>query len=81
MSDILTVLDVEKISFSKAMRGYNTEEVEEFLEKVARTCPTLEKTRPWKSSSPGFDERGQEYTELNISAGGLVLRSRAPREG
>ena len=37
MADLLTVLDIENINFRKSMRGYDTAEVEEFLEKVAES--------------------------------------------
>ncbi|HOI80763.1 MAG TPA: DivIVA domain-containing protein [Synergistales bacterium] len=82
MSDILTVLDVEKISFSKAMRGYNTEEVEEFLEKVAGSLQIYsEKIKTLEVQLSRFDEQVREYTELKQSLQeALVLAQKSAEE-
>ncbi len=41
MAELLTVLDVENINFSKALRGYSTEEVEDFLERVGESLRSI----------------------------------------
>jgi len=39
----ITTLDIEEKEFSKSFRGYNSEEVDEFLDKVARNFELLSK--------------------------------------
>lgn len=82
MSDILTVLDVEKISFSRAIRGYNTEEVEDFLEKVAGSLQTYsERIKNLEVQLSRFDEQVREYTELKQSLQeALVLAQKSAEE-
>jgi len=68
LSDLLTVLDIERISFNKAMRGYNPQEVEEFLEKVAESLQVYaEKVKTLEVQLSRFDEQIQEYAELKQS--------------
>lgn len=68
MADLLTVIDIERINFSKVMRGYKPEEVEEFLEKVAESLQVYsEKIKTLEVQLSRFDEQISEYTELKQS--------------
>ncbi len=82
MSDLLTVLDIERISFNKAMRGYNPQEVEEFLEKVAESLQVYaEKVKTLEVQLSRFDEQIQEYAELKQSLQeALVLAQKSAEE-
>ncbi|MGB4210072.1 MAG: DivIVA domain-containing protein [Thermovirgaceae bacterium] len=82
MADLLTVLDIERISFSKAMRGYNPQEVEDFLEKVAESLQVYsEKIKTLEVQLSRFDEQIREYTELKQSLQeALVLAQKSAEE-
>jgi len=82
LSDLLTVLDIERINFSKAMRGYNPEEVEDFLEKVAGSLQAYsERIKTLEVQLSRFDEQIQEYAELKQSLQeALVLAQKSAEE-
>ncbi|HON33309.1 MAG TPA: DivIVA domain-containing protein [Synergistales bacterium] len=82
MADLLTVLDIERISFSKTMRGYNPQEVEDFLEKVAESLQVYsEKVKTLEVQLSRFDEQIREYTELKQSLQeALVLAQKSAEE-
>lgn len=82
MADLLTVLDIERINFSKAMRGYNPEQVEDFLEKVAESLQAYsERIKTLEVQLSRFDEQIREYTELKQSLQeALVLAQKSAEE-
>lgn len=82
MADLLTVIDVENINFKKALRGYSTEEVEEFLEKVAESLQVYsERIKTMEIQLSRFDEQIREYSELKQSLQeALVLAQKSAEE-
>lgn len=82
MAELLTVLDVENINFSKAIRGYSTEEVEEFLERVGESLQVYsERIKTMEIQLSRFDEQIREYSELKQSLQeALVLAQKSAEE-
>jgi len=68
VADLLTVLDIENINFKKAIRGYSTNEVEEFLERVAESLQVYsEKIKMLEIQTSRFDDQLKEYADLKRS--------------
>jgi cell division initiation protein len=82
VSDLLTVIDIENINFRKSMRGYDTDEVEEFLEKVAGSLQIYsEKIKNLEIQVSRFDDQMKEYAELKRSLqDALVLAQKSAEE-
>ncbi|HDQ93539.1 MAG TPA: DivIVA domain-containing protein [Synergistetes bacterium] len=82
VADLLTVIDIENINFRKSMRGYDTDEVEEFLEKVAGSLQIYsEKIKNLEVHVSRFDDQMKEYTELKRSLqDALVLAQKSAEE-
>ncbi|MDO9507801.1 MAG: DivIVA domain-containing protein [Thermovirgaceae bacterium] len=68
VAELLTVLDIENINFKKVIRGYDTEEVEEFLERVAESLQVYsEKIKNLEVQTSRFDDQLREYGDLKRS--------------
>jgi cell division initiation protein len=82
VSDLLTVIDIENINFRKSMRGYDPDEVEEFLEKVAGSLQIYsEKIKNLEVQVSRFDDQMKEYVELKRSLqDALVLAQKSAEE-
>lgn len=82
MTDLLTVLDIENISFRKSIRGYDTEQVEEFLERVAESLQTYsERIKNLEIQTSRFDDQMKEYNELKHSLqDALILAQKSAEE-
>ena len=69
------------ISFSKAMRGYNPQEVEDFLEKVAESLQVYSKIKTLEVQLSRFDEQIRSTIELKQSLQeALVLAQKSAEE-
>jgi len=82
VADLLTVLDIENINFRKSMRGYDTAEVEEFLEKVAESLQAYsERIKNLEVQTSRFDDQLREYGELKHSLqDALILAQKSAEE-
>lgn len=82
MGDILTVLDIETVSFSKTLRGYNPEEVEDFLEKAAESIQAYsEKAKALETRIAHMEDQLREYQEIKTSLqDALVLAQKSAEE-
>jgi cell division initiation protein len=82
VGDILTVLDIETVSFNKALRGYSPEEVEEFLEKVGESIQAYsEKVKALEKQIAHMEDQLKEYQEIKTSLqDALVLAQKSAEE-
>jgi len=82
METIMTVLDIENISFSRTLRGYNPEEVEDFIEKVIVTVQDYsEKIKILETTVARMEDQLREYNELKKSLqDALVLAQKSAEE-
>ncbi|MBO8153405.1 DivIVA domain-containing protein [Thermovirga sp.] len=82
METIMTVLDIENISFSRSLRGYNPEEVEDFIEKVIVTVQDYsEKIKILETTVARMEDQLKEYNELKKSLqDALVLAQKSAEE-
>lgn len=81
MTSLVTVLDVESISFSRAIRGYNPDEVEEFLEKVADTLQySAEHQVSLEQEINRLEEKLKEYENLKDSLQEALLMAQRGSE-
>lgn len=82
MGDILTVLDVETVSFRKVFKGYSSEEVEEFLEKVAESLQAYsERVKTLENRITQLEDQLKEYQEIKTSLqDALVLAQKSAEE-
>lgn len=65
MVDILTSLDVVNQSFKKGLRGYDTAEVDEFLDQIAETLQYYsQKTKDLERDMTTKDESLAEYNKM-----------------
>ncbi len=64
----LTPLDVIHQQFQKALRGYNTQEVEAFKDNVAKALEELlEENQQLKEKTAALDEKLRDYTTKEIT--------------
>lgn len=64
----LTPLDVIHTAFSKSIRGYNAQEVDEFKDKVAKALEELlEENQLLKEKTAAMDEKLRDYTTKEIT--------------
>ncbi len=81
MTSLVTVLDVESISFSRAIRGYNSDEVEEFLDRVADTLQyTAERQSNLEQEVKRLEEKLKEYDNLRDSLQEALLMAQRSSE-
>jgi cell division initiation protein len=82
MGTIMTVLDIENISFSRSLRGYNPEEVEDFIEKVIATVQDYaEKVKVLETTVARMEDQLREYNELKKSLqDALILAQKSAEE-
>ncbi|MFP4481413.1 MAG: DivIVA domain-containing protein [Thermovirgaceae bacterium] len=82
MGEILTVLDIETVSFNKTFRGYSPEEVEEFLEKVGESIQVYsEKVKALEARITNMEDQLKEYQEIKTSLqDALVLAQKSAEE-
>lgn len=82
MGEILTVLDIETVSFNKTLRGYSPEEVEEFLEKVGESLQAYsEKVKGLETRLAHMEDQLKEYQEIKTSLqDALVLAQKSAEE-
>ncbi len=81
MSSLVTVLDVEAVSFSRVLRGYHPEEVEEFLDKVADTLQyTAERQAALEQEIRRLEEKLDEYNNLKDSLQEALLMAQRGSE-
>jgi len=74
MNDLLTPLDIQQQSFKRALRGYDPEEVDEFLDKVAENLQGyVEKVRDLERRLESAEEQIQECRELKHSLNEAIL--------
>jgi cell division initiation protein len=74
MNDLLTPLDIQQQSFKRALRGYDPEDVDEFLDKVAENLQGyVEKIRDLERKLETADEQIQECRELRHSLNEAIL--------
>jgi len=82
METIMTVLDIENVSFSRSFRGYNPEEVEDFIEKVIATVQDYaEKVKVLETTVARMEDQLREYNELKKSLqDALILAQKSAEE-
>jgi DivIVA domain len=74
MNDLFTPLDIQQQSFKRALRGYDPEEVDEFLDKIAENLQGyVEKIRDLERKLETSDEQIQECRELRHSLNEAIL--------
>lgn len=79
---LLTVLDIENIAFRKTMRGYDSEQVEDFLEKLAESLQGYcENAQRYERRITHMEDQLKEYMELKKSLqDALVLAQKSAEE-
>ncbi len=81
MASLVTVLDVEAVSFSRTLRGYNPDEVEEFLDRVADTLQyTAERSSALEQDIKRLEEKLKEYDNLRDSLQEALLMAQRSSE-
>lgn len=81
MTSLVTVLDVESVSFSKAIRGYNPDEVEDFLDRVADTLQyTAERQSGLEQDLKRLEDKLKEYDNLRDSLQEALLMAQRSSE-
>ncbi len=81
MSSLVTVLDIESITFSKALRGYQPEEVEAFLDRVADTLQYVaERQSTLEQEIHRLQEKLGEYDTLKESLQEALLMAQRSSE-
>jgi len=81
VGEILTVLDIETVSFKKTFRGYSPEEVEEFLEKVGESIQTYsEKIKALETRLAHTEDQLKEYQEIKTSLQDALLLAQKSAE-
>lgn len=81
MASLVTVLDVEAVSFSRTLRGYNPDEVEEFLDRVADTLQyTAERSSSLEQEMKRLEEKLKEYDNLRDSLQEALLMAQRSSE-
>lgn len=78
----LTPLDVIHATFSKSIRGYSTQDVDAFKEKVAKAIETLlEENQQMKEKIQVLDEKLRDYNTKEITLQNtLVLAEKSAEE-
>ncbi len=78
----LTPLDVIHTSFSKSLRGYSTQDVDEFKEKVAKAIEALlEENQQMNEKIQVLDEKLRDYNTKEITLQNtLVLAEKSAEE-
>lgn len=81
VTSLVTVLDVESISFSRGMRGYNPDEVNDFLDRVADTLQyTAERQSSLEQEVRRLEEKLKEYDNLRDSLQEALLMAQRSSE-
>jgi cell division initiation protein len=74
MNDLFTPLDIQQQSFKRALRGYDPEEVDEFLDRIAENLQGyVEKIRDLERKLETSDEQIKECRELRHSLNEAIL--------
>jgi cell division initiation protein len=74
MNDLLTPLDIQQQGFKRALRGYDPEEVDEFLDRVAENLQGyVERMRELERKLETADEQIKECRELKHSLNEAIL--------
>jgi len=74
MNDLFTPLDIQQQSFKRALRGYDPEEVDEFLDRIAENLQGyVEKIRDLERKLEASDEQINECRELRHSLNEAIL--------
>lgn len=81
MSNILPI-DIPKKEFQKSFRGYNPEEVDEFLDKISKSYEKIYiENQDYKEEIKSLQERIQEYRRLEVSLNkALVLAEKTAED-
>lgn len=70
----LTAMDINNKEFKKAMRGYNSDEVDEFLDKLAEDYEILYKENSTlKEKIQGLNERVEHYSKIETTIQNTLL--------
>nr|WP_255700342.1 DivIVA domain-containing protein [Dethiosulfovibrio faecalis] len=81
VTSLVTVLDVENVSFSRTIRGYNPDEVEDFLDQVADTLQySAERQAELEQEIRRLQEKMGEYDTMRDSLQEALLMAQRSSE-